>query len=93
MSRLPTEAEMHQWYVGIRDLPGAVALRERIGDESHLQILTSRERPWRATSHATLDGDVPLCGRRVARFTLEAPGYTEIGCHACRRTVAELELI
>lgn len=92
MSRIPTQAEMRDWYLSIRELPGAVALREQIGNEApRLQILTTTYQAWRATTHATIDGFLPLCGRVVRHFKLEAPGFMPIGCIACRRTVDEEE--
>jgi len=90
-SRIPTLAEMRDWYVSIQT-PSALELREEIAAQMPVpRVMISSAtsgRPWRATPHATLDGLTPLCGRFLAQPKLEDPRFRDV---TCKRCIAELD--
>lgn len=94
-SRIPTLAEMHDWYVSIQT-PEAARLRFEIDNQTPtprvILAADARNRPWRATPHASLDGATPLCGRSLAHPEVQDSRFVSVSCKRCLATLDELGL-
>jgi hypothetical protein len=83
---LPTEEELHDWYVMLRDRPQSKRLREDLGIPTYRSLVSQRD-SYRATVHATIDGGSPLCGYPVRDYWIDHQKYNAVTCRRCNTII------
>lgn len=87
-SRIPTEAELHEWYVRLRADPEGQRLRREIGIPI-VRVIVSQKGGLSAASHGTIDGETPVCGRAFESVWVDPPHRRVVQCQKCLRIIQD----